>query len=306
MPRALWSPEKIVVVGMGGIGTHLIFSLLAYVRHKKREVLLVDGDVYTEGNLDRQLVLNSDIGKQKATSWAQALAGEFKMLGISAKATYVGEKNIHELDFEKAAVFIGVDNFPAKSLILKYAQKFKNVVMYCGGNELEDGSVITYLRENGEELLPHPFKFHPELENPKGKNPADLSCAELAKLESGHQVIWANAQAAVTMGTAFHNFMTGDRKRAAQFGEHFFDIRTGAVVPKMRLVPESEVKPKGTKKAKAKGKRSKKEALPAATREELVPVAAVPKAEGQSPEAKDELGLPPALPEAVEPPEAQA
>lgn len=282
-----WMPKRVIVIGLGGIGTHLVQALTRFLSHLKdgpKEMLLVDGDTYSEGNLARQEVLGSDVGKNKAQTWAQALAMEYKNLQISAKAMYVGVKNIHDLPIEDAVTFLCVDNHPTrKDFNEHFIKTIKSGSLLSGGNEKEDGSVIHHLKVDGNDLTPPIATFHPEIQNPKGKNPADLSCEELAKIPGGEQVIWANKSAALIMGSVFNNIVSGNTTRVTQFGEWYFDIVSMKIMPKVRLVPGKEVvvspaavlpvaeeKPAKGKKGKGKSPKAKKLAVSAieAVREE--------------------------------------
>lgn len=279
--------NRVVVVGLGGIGSAHVFELARKMSRYKgwpRELLLVDGDIYTEGNLDRQQVLASDVGQNKARCWAKALASEYGNLQIGAITAYVGQKNIVELSLEGTAVLLGVDNHPTRKLFSKYMEEnHREFVLICGGNERTDGSVITYLRKAGEDMTPALTVWHPEIENPKGKNPADLSCAELAKMEGGEQIMDANASAARIMMHMLRLVIEGDKEptdfKAGKIPDHiecngcgkpilegsttnaegkpicalcnvkgqadvYFDIQRNTVRPRARFVPGKEIEVK--------------------------------------------------------------
>jgi len=211
--KPFWKAERVIAVGMGGIGTAHIFMLsrmMSRVARAPKELIIVDGDTYSERNLDRQQVLESDVGQQKARVWAKALAAEFKNLAVSAKTHYVTDKNIKDFDPEKSIFMLGLDNNPSRKLFSVFADRAKNTAVICGGNEKVDGSVLLYVRENGQKLTPSLTDFHPEIEKPKGKNPGELSCAELAKLKGGHQIMNANATAGMVMMNMFRILVEGD------------------------------------------------------------------------------------------------
>jgi len=67
-------PERIVLVGLGGIGSQLLPSLVRYLafRPEPRPMLvLVDGDAYEPGNRTRQVFPESAIGSNKAEALAE-------------------------------------------------------------------------------------------------------------------------------------------------------------------------------------------------------------------------------------------
>lgn len=71
-------PDRIVLVGLGGIGSQLVPSLVRYLafRPEPRPVLvLVDGDAYEPDNRTRQVFPESAAGTNKAEALAEAYRG---------------------------------------------------------------------------------------------------------------------------------------------------------------------------------------------------------------------------------------
>ena len=71
-------PERIVLVGLGGIGSQLLPPLVRYLacRPEPRPLLvLVDGDAYEPGNRTRQIFPADAIGSNKAEALAEAYRG---------------------------------------------------------------------------------------------------------------------------------------------------------------------------------------------------------------------------------------
>ena len=86
-------PERIVLVGLGGIGSQLLPSLVRYlaIRPEPRPLLvLVDGDAYEPGNRTRQVFPETAIGTNKA----EALAGVYRGLTVQAVADYLTDENV--------------------------------------------------------------------------------------------------------------------------------------------------------------------------------------------------------------------
>ena len=68
-------PDRIVLVGLGGIGSQLLPALVRYLafRSEPRPVLvLVDGDAYEPRNRTRQVFPEGAIGSNKAEALAMA------------------------------------------------------------------------------------------------------------------------------------------------------------------------------------------------------------------------------------------
>lgn len=258
-----FQPIRIILVGLGGIGSKLADELarfMMYTEKSPKEMVLVDGDVYSQSNLDRQSVLESDVGKPKAQVWSDSLAQEFHKVSFSAMCGYVVPDDfrtgkdmsvvvpISRLQMEGAITILGVDNHPTRKLFSDHFQlHVQNGVLINGGNSSEgEGSIITAARINGEQIMPAIDAFHPEIREPKGKNPGELSCAELAKLDGGTQVIWANQMVAALIGNEVYSVVRGDWEKLRQRGEVYFDITANAAAPKGRFVPGKEIEFKGT------------------------------------------------------------
>ena len=261
LPENDFQAVRINLIGLGGIGSKLADELARYMTHTERapkELILVDGDVYSQGNLERQSVLESDVGLPKAKVWADGLAQEFRMLTVRAICGYVGKRKaegtadrpttvpIDQIAMESSITVVGVDNHATRKLFSDYFQEIvQNGVLISGGNNMTDGSIITAIRMNGKNLTPAIDTFHPEIRNPKDKNPAELSCAELAKVDGGTQVIWANLEAASKLGNEIHCVVTGEWERLKKRGEVYFDILENAAMPRLRMVEGKEVKEEG-------------------------------------------------------------
>jgi hypothetical protein len=257
-----FQPLRVILVGLGGIGSKLADELarfLMYTEKAPKEMVLVDGDTYSQSNLDRQSVLESDVGKPKAQVWSDSLAMEFHKVSFSAMCGYVVPDDfrtqkdmsvvvpISRLQMEGAITILGVDNHKTRKLFSDHFQKFvQNGVLINGGNKTEgEGSIITAVRINGEQIMPAIDTFHPEIKEPKDKNPGELSCAELAKQEGGTQIIWANQMVAALIGNEVYGVVRGDWKNLRQRGEVYFDITANAAAPRARFVPGKEIEYKG-------------------------------------------------------------
>jgi len=267
-----FQPVRLILVGLGGIGSKLADELARYMSYTDKapkEMLLVDGDVYSQSNLDRQSVLESDVGKPKAQVWSDGLAQEFKKISFSAICGYIvpdsflpkedkdGTKvmtrivPVSKLQMESAITILAVDNHKTRKMFSDYFQStVKNGVLINGGNsEGGDGSVITAVRMGGEQIMPAIDTFHPEIREPKDKNPGELSCAELAKIDGGTQVIWANQFVAALIGNEVYCVVQGEWEKLRARGEVYFDIMQNTASPRQRFVPGKEIlMPQETKK----------------------------------------------------------
>lgn len=214
---------QVKVVGLGGIGTHLIVPLCRYLSNldgnADTSVTLIDGDEFDAKNVDRQ---NFTVFGNKAMVTAEIMRHSFPTLSVEAKPRYVTEENIFLFIKEGDLVFSCVDNHATRKLLSDYCQNLNNVVLISGGNEYSDGNIQVYVREDGEDVTPPITQFHPEIDKPGDRNPAELSCEELAR-SGTPQLIFTNFMVAGWMLSAFWLATKGDLK----YSEQYFDLETG-------------------------------------------------------------------------------
>ena len=240
------------IIGLGGIGSHLVSPLCRYVdallqstKKDKEAMILIDGDSYEAKNADRQEF--QDIGN-KAEVAAQRMKKMFPSLVIEAKPHFVTDDNIFLFIEERDTVFLGVDNHATRKLVSGQCQKLKEVILISGGNELTDGNVQIYIRKKGKNLTPPLTHFHPEIADPQDHNPAELSCEALAQAGTP-QLIFTNLAVAVHMLSAFwmvNEFLAG--RAELKYAEQYFDLTTGMA---RSFVRKEEKKSAKTKKGDA-------------------------------------------------------
>lgn len=225
--------EKIIVIGLGGIGSFLMLTLCRFLNatnHCKR-VVLVDGDRYTRENLSRQNISEMDEYRNKAEAQAVNLMRLFNTLTMVPISQFVTEKNVSEIVTEKSIVFLAVDNHATRKLVSDQVKRLQDVVLISGGNEMTDGNVQVYLKKNSRARTPPIEKFHPEIEHPEDRNPAGLSCEELAGMAGSEQVIFTNLMAACLMLNAFYTIVT---EKPLRYSEVYFDILLNKTLPRQR------------------------------------------------------------------------
>ncbi len=124
-------------------------------------------------------------------------------------------------------VFLGVDNHATRKLVSDRCAMLEEAVLISGGNELTDGNVQIYVRVKGKDVVPPITHFHPEIANPKDRNPAEMSCEELA-VSGVPQLIFTNLAVATHMLCAY--WMVQEcllKGRKLVYSEQYFDVRTG-------------------------------------------------------------------------------
>lgn len=228
----------IVVIGLGGVGSCLIRPLDKFMRtvdpEELRELILWDGDDFDETSNEYR-TLAPGVGN-KADVWADAL-GRGQTID-----EYVTAENINGIT-DGDVVFLCVDNHGTRKLVSDHCRTLDNVVLISGGNdgvnEQHDGTTGTcqvFVRQGGKDIMGSPLtRFHPEIENPTDKNPADMNCLELAAAGEP-QLLFANLAVASHMLNAFWRVLTC---RGRMYDENVFDVYYGKSCPKFLSGPES-------------------------------------------------------------------
>ncbi|MBQ3193191.1 MAG: HesA/MoeB/ThiF family protein [Oscillospiraceae bacterium] len=112
---AVLRTKKIAVIGCGGLGGHLI-DLLA--RIGIGAILAVDGDVFEESNLNRQLLSEvSLLGKSKAEAALQRIARINPNVQAEAAVQFLDQDNALSLIAGCDAVLDALDNIPSRRIL---------------------------------------------------------------------------------------------------------------------------------------------------------------------------------------------
>jgi len=220
-----------ILIGAGGTGSHFIAPALAYLEthHRNRDneewqFAIVDGDNYDIGNLERQLFEPGYVTANKA----EAMARMYNRFPVIAVPKFIGKVDLAEMMQEGDTVFIAADNHSVRALVAERAAELPNVVVINAGNELSDGNVQLYVRENGQNATPPITFMHPEIHFVSKDDRAAMTCAQAAALPGGGQLILANQQAAAWMLAALWRFHTGEWRNPG-WTELQFDLAKGQV-----------------------------------------------------------------------------
>ena len=113
--------KRVLVVGCGGLGGHLI-DLLA--RIGVGHLRVADGDVFELSNLNRQLLSSVPLlGINKAKAAADHVARVNPDVTVEAVETYLTESNVSDLLADCDVVLDALDNIPSRKLLAAACEK---------------------------------------------------------------------------------------------------------------------------------------------------------------------------------------
>lgn len=225
---------RIVIVGLGGIGTIFTNRLCRFINYTKAQNLaevdmhLIDGDKYEMKNFERQEFMG--LGN-KAEIKARELTRKYPKINFTTYDQFINETNISDQIKEGDVVCLCVDNHKTRKVVSEFCKTLPSIILISGGNDWTDGNVQIYVRNEGKDLTPDLTMYHPEIADPKDKSPEDMSCEELA--ETDPQLYFANLFAATLMCCAFFNVViNGDIENS----EAYFDIESMSARASQRVV----------------------------------------------------------------------
>jgi molybdopterin/thiamine biosynthesis adenylyltransferase len=191
--------KRVVVIGLGGIGSQLIPSLLHFLHSKKFDgpVVLMDGDLYEEKNLNRQLVPEDGLGMNKAEAMAVTFGQRLPTLNFQSLPFYLDETNSDIVIEDDDFVICGVDNHWTRRMIDERIKALKNVTYISGGNDLTDGNMQVVRRRNGKALDPSLQEVHPEIAEAIEKPDWTPGCDQM--VNAAPQIIVTNLMVASAM-----------------------------------------------------------------------------------------------------------
>ena len=109
--------KRVLVVGCGGLGGHLI-DMLARIGIGALRV--VDGDVFEPSNLNRQLLSEVPLlGVSKAKAAAERVSRVNPELSVEAADSFLTEENVHSLLQSCDVVLDGLDNIESRRILAK-------------------------------------------------------------------------------------------------------------------------------------------------------------------------------------------
>ena len=157
---------KIVVIGLGGVGSIVPLSL---VRSGVKNLLLIDGDKVEATNLNRQMAyFSQDVGHFKSEVLKKKLLEIREDLNLEEKHIFIDEET--DLSFLKGFDYIVdcIDDIEAKVLLAKFAinNDISLIASMGTGNRLDPSKlIITRLDKTSGDPLAKKFRYLLRKEN---------------------------------------------------------------------------------------------------------------------------------------------
>lgn len=217
-------------IGAGGTGSHFIGPALAFLDTHFRDsteewqYVIVDGDNFESQNLERQMFDPGLVATNKAEAMKQMYN---RYPSVIAVPKFIGKTDLDAMMQDGDTIFICADNHSIRALVQERALELRDCVIVNAGNEMSDGSVQLFVRQNGENKTPPITFLHPEIQYVGTDDRAPMSCQQVAELPGGGQLILANQQAAAWMLAALWRYLTD--QWVSGWTELQFDLTAGTV-----------------------------------------------------------------------------
>ena len=128
--QALLAGKTVAVIGCGGLGGYLIELLC---RVGVGTIRAVDGDVFEQSNLNRQLLSTMDtLGTPKAQAAAERVKAIDPGIRVEARCVYLDEHNARELIAGCDAVVDALDSIEARRILARACDDLRIPLVFGG------------------------------------------------------------------------------------------------------------------------------------------------------------------------------
>ena len=167
--------KRVLVVGCGGLGGHLIDML---ARIGVGMLLVVDGDVFEPSNLNRQLLSEVPLlGVSKAKAAAAKVSRINPEISVEAVDSFLTEQNVKRLLLFCDVVLDGLDNIESRRILAKECERAGIPYIYGAVNGWVAQAAISM---PGDHLLE---KLYPEGSVLKNKSVLSFTPALCASMQ---------------------------------------------------------------------------------------------------------------------------
>ncbi len=135
--------KNILIFGIGGVGGYAVEAL---ARSGINHFCLVDGDIVSESNINRQIIATTKtIGRPKVEVMKERILEINEKAKVETKKLFYLPENAEEIDFEKFDYVIdAIDTVTAKLDIIERAKKLnKKIISAMGaGNKIDCSAFV--------------------------------------------------------------------------------------------------------------------------------------------------------------------
>ena len=171
-----------MVIGAGGLGSHLLFHLASL---GLKNIIVVDSDTVAISNLQRQIIFNEQsIDKNKAFEAKKTIESynsDVNVIAINRNFTSISEIK-KGIDFDIDIIFDCCDNYKTRIDLSKEASNINIPVIFAAVTEFE-GWVYPQINKSST-LLQDIFPKHDNDENCDSKGVVSLSVAFVSSIQS--------------------------------------------------------------------------------------------------------------------------
>lgn len=137
--------SKVAVVGCGGLGGNIIEML---ARLGIGSITAIDGDIFKESNLNRQLLSSEkNIGKGKAETAVSRIKDINYSIEAISYSQFIDANNISKMIQDVDLVLDALDNIPARFILEEACKKLNKIFIHGAINGLQ-GQVSTIFPED--------------------------------------------------------------------------------------------------------------------------------------------------------------
>jgi len=132
--------STIAVIGCGGLGGNIIDML---ARLGIGNIIVIDGDIFNESNLNRQLLCTeNNIGKEKAETATERIKHINSSINTKTYSQFIDSKNIQKMIQEADLAVDALDNIPSR-FVLEKACRYLDIPFIHGAVNGFYGQVST-------------------------------------------------------------------------------------------------------------------------------------------------------------------
>lgn len=136
------SQKKVMIFGLGGVGG---YALEALVRSGIRKFILIDGDVISSSNINRQIIAtNKNINKSKVEEFKSRLLDINPDIEVTTISKFILPNDLDSISFDNVDYIVDcIDTVSTKIALIEFAKANNiNIISSLGaGNRIEPSLV---------------------------------------------------------------------------------------------------------------------------------------------------------------------